>query len=225
MSGALFKKIAFAIKLIKEGKIKQILKGFMNKIKSEDKAFGLKRDLHKPHAKPRALIDLSVRLATESDADYFTMDNSNNGLIDPIPECYVATTKDGTPCFRLWMIESKNYFMLNDIWPNTFPELKDDEVILESAFTIPKYRGVGIQPIAVYLTSDKAKDFGANTAITFTSLDNINSLRSLDYAGFKPYIMRKEKYFLFKKSVVFEEISTEDMAFYNKINKRKLKKQ
>lgn len=223
MSNKILKRIVFVQRLIKEGKVKQVWKSFSNRIKSEDIAYGLKRDLNKDHPKPRVLMGVSVRLAKESDGDYFTMDNSNNGLINPIPDCYVAVTKEDIPCFRLWMIDSSQNSTLNDIWKGTFPELKKDEVLLESAFTIPKYRGLGLQPFAVYSISDKAKDFGANYAITFSSLDNINSLRSLDYAGFKPFTLRREKYFLFKKSVIFEDIPSNLLEYYNKINRRKLK--
>jgi len=223
MSNKILKRIVFVQKLIREGKIKQIWKSISNRIKSEDIAYGLKRDLNKVHPKPRVLMDISIRLAKEGDTDYFSMDNSNNGLIDPIPDCYVAVTKEDIPCFRLWMIDSSQNSTLNEIWNDTFPELKKDEVLLESAFTIPKYRGLGLQPFAVYSISEKAKDFGNNYAITFTSLDNINSLRSLDYAGFEPFTLRKEKCFLFKKSVVFEDIPNDLLEYYDKINRRKLK--
>ncbi len=223
MSNTVFSKIIFLIKLIKEGNIKQIWTSFSKRVYSEDIAYGMKRDLNKPYPKPRVLMNVSVRLAKESDEHYFTMDNSNNGLIDPIPNCYVAVTKKDIPCFRLWMIDSSQNRKLNHIWKDTFPDLKKDEVLLESAFTIPKYRGFGLQPFAVFEISEKAKDIGANYAITFTSMDNINSLRSLDYAGFKPFTLRREKCFLFKKSLSFEDIPNDLMKYYDKINRRKLK--
>ena len=224
MSNKILTNLKFLFKLIKESEFKFIWKGFTKRLKSEDIAFCLKRDLNIEHSKPRVLVKISIRPSQEEDEEFFIMDNSNSGLINSFPHCFVAVTDKGIPCFRLWIIDSSQNKKITETWGDTFPNLKSNEVYLESAFTIPKFRGMGIQADAVAQIADKAKDFGADYALTFTSNTNINSLRSLAYAGFEPFGVRREKWFLFKKSVSFGEISSDLNEFYKKITRRLPKK-
>lgn len=218
-------KLSIFIKLFKEGKLKMLWKGISKHLKSENTAFCLKRDLHQDHKKPMVLLKVTVRPAKTEDEPFFTMDDSNSGSIDAFKNCFVAVTQDGIPCFRLWMIDASENHLIEKTWGDLFPKLKNDEVYMESAYTIPKYRGRGLQAYVLNEVAEIAKkDFGANTALTYVATDNVNSIRSITYAGFEPNFLRTETWFLFKNSVNFGEISDDLMAFYNKVTKRMPKK-
>ena len=223
MSSHILSKVGFVINQIKEGEIKSVFKVILNRINSKQLAFGFKRDLNEESKAPRTFVKTTIRPFKNDDVEHFNMDTTNISLINQIPTCYVATTKEDIPCIRLWLIDSSQNKKIKDFWGDTYPQLAEDEVLLESAFTIPKFRGLGLHSAVMYQVAEKAKDSGANFAIAFTPISNINSLRSLTYASFKPYIIRKEKYFLFKKSVIYEEISPELMEYYNNSTNRKRK--
>ncbi len=223
MSHTIFSRISFALDLIRKGKFKSVIKGFTKKLYSETISFALKRDSNLEHKIPRAFVKFTFRLYKESDADYFVNDEDNITLIKQLPKCYVAITNEGIPFFRIWLLNSSQNKKMKEFWGDTFQELKDDEVLTESAFTTPKFRGLGIMPAAMALLAEEAKKKGKRYTITVTPITNINSLKATNYAGFKPYAIRKEKYFLFKKSVSYEETSNELMESYNEITSRKRK--
>ena len=209
-----FDKILFIAKLIKEGRIKYLWTVFVRQIYFEEVAFGFKRDLNKEFKKPRALMELSVRKSDNSDNTFFK-DNPNNGLINHFKTCYVAVTKEAIPCSRLWLIDSSQNKKLINIWRGTFPKLKLDELLIENVFTVPKYRGMGIVSVFMHQISEEAKKLGANYVITFGAVNNANTSRAYNYAGFDPYVLRTVKWFLFKKTVVFEEIPNDAIEVYH----------
>ncbi|WP_188462357.1 hypothetical protein [Bizionia arctica] len=220
MSSNLFSKIALLPKLIKDGKAKYLWNAFSNRLYSKEIAFGFKRDLSIPFKKPRTLKPISIREFTEADKPFF-IDNPNNGFILKFNTCYIGETKEQVPCARVWLIDSSENNKLRATWGNRFPQLKQDEVLLENVFTVPKYRGMGIIPAFLYDVAEKSKDLGAKYAITFGEVKNINTTRSYSYAGFSPYIVRNVSYFLFIKSIKYEVVSKEYLDFYNKSINRK----
>ena len=224
MSSTIKRKINFIFKLIKDAKLAFLWNAFLRRLYSEDVAFGFKRELDKEQIKPRVLLPFNTRPCKNSDIDFF-LDNENDGLINDFETCYVATTKEGVPCFRLWVIGASQNKKLKDIWGRTFPQLLQDEVLIENVFTVPKFRGMGILPAVLYDVCETCKEHGAKYALTFGLASNNNTSRSYHYAGFYPYVLRKRKWFLFRKSITFEEIPKELMEKYNKLTRRKLKSQ
>ncbi|MCX7546947.1 hypothetical protein OS188_03165 [Xanthomarina sp. F1114] len=223
MSSNLFSRIALLPQLIKDGKAKYLWTAFLNRLNSKEIAFGFKRDLSVPYKKPRTLKPITIREFKKEDEVFF-VDNPNNGLINNFHTCYVGITKDEIPCARVWLIDSSQNKTLKNTWGERFPQLKADEVLLENVFTVPKYRGMGVIPAFLYDVAEKSRELGAKYAITFGEVKNINTSRSYDYAGFTPYIVRTVSYFLFIKSIKYEELSEEKMAFYNKSINRKTPK-
>jgi hypothetical protein len=216
------KRVNFIFSQLKKGKFSSLRRSFLKRLYYKETSLGFKLDLNRELTKPRSLKKIEIRKSIKGDEAFFISDDSNNGLIDQIKTCYVATINDGIPCFRCWMIDFTQNKKLEEIWGSTFPTLQKDEVLLESAYTIPQYRGLGLHPAVMHQVAMKSKEFGANFAISFSYISNINSLRSFNYAGFYPYILRKEKYFLFRKSVSFEEIPPEILEYYNKIIPKKV---
>lgn len=215
-------RVEYIKKLIKEGKTKTIWEAFVRRIYSEEVCFAFKRDLNLEIKKPRSLVKVTTRVAQESDEVYFK-DNEKDGLMDQLETCYVAINKEEIPCFRVWLLDASQNEKLENIWKGTFPHLNKDEILLENIFTVPQFRGMGIMATAMDIMADKCKELGANYAITIVHVDDTNIIRSLNYVGFEPYILRTRKWVLFNKSIKFKEIPNNLMEQYHKATNRKYK--
>ncbi|WP_179005900.1 N-acetyltransferase [Winogradskyella forsetii] len=204
------------VDLIKKRELKFMFNGISKRVYSKNKAFGLKRDLNLPFQNPNAKLDLLIRPFKSEDSAYFTMDLQNDGLIEKeIPYCYVAATTENTPCFRQWLIGSDQQDSIKEFWGETFPVLRKDELLLEGGFTIPNFRHNGIMPAAITRIIDKRRHLNVRWVITFVGIENIPSLKGIHRSGFKPYVLRTEKWFLFKRTVVFEDVPKEMIDQYS----------
>lgn len=212
------KRITYAFKLIQSGEIKDVFQALVRRLKSEEIAYGFKRDLNIKFSKPRSLVKVSIRVYQPDDGQYFT-ERKNDGLINEFHTCYVGITKEGIACCHVWLIDASQNKKLKKAWGNTFPTLNADELLAENVYTVPKYRGMGIFPTVLDQLVEKGIALGANYIISFGEANNINMSRSFVYAGYQPYILRRKKWFLFNKSITFEEISAEDMDLFNKQTK------
>ncbi|GBF20060.1 hypothetical protein C21_02231 [Arenibacter sp. NBRC 103722] len=209
------KKIAFAIRLINEGNLKNVWKAFVRRIKSEEVAYGFKRDLDVRFAKPKTLLKINVRVYQSGD-EHFFKDRKNDGLINDFKTCYIGVTGEGIPCSHLWLIDASQNEKLKKAWGNTFPTLGKDELLVENVYTVPKYRGLGVFPTFLDQIVEKGMALGAKSIISFGEASNVNMSRSFTYAGFQPYVVRRKKWFLFCKSVKFEKLTEEEMKAFNK---------
>ncbi|MBV7267924.1 GNAT family N-acetyltransferase [Winogradskyella luteola] len=194
-----------------------MIKGIFKRVLSKTEAFGLKRDLTVKFEVPNAQIELLTRPCKASDEIHFTADLQNYGLVqENIPTCYVATNTEGKPCYRQWLMGSKQNENIKAFWGESFPELKDDEALVESVFTTPAFRRKGIMPAALDSISKKVQDLGVRYVILFVEVGNIPSLKGCHRSGFSPYVLRIEKWFFFKRSVIFEAVSEVMMNDYFK---------
>lgn len=205
--------------LLKQGRFQYIWVLFIRTFYFKEVALGFKRNLVEKISRPKVLRNISTNISISGEKEYFE-DNINNGLIYLFQKCYVAKTKDAIPCARLWAIDSSQNEKLKNIWGETFPTLKQNEVLLENVFTVPKFRGMGIIPAFIYDTCELIKKDGAKYAITFALASNNNTSRAFYYAGFHPYILREVKWLFFRKKVTFTEIPPEVMDHFNKITLR-----
>lgn len=218
-------KISYLLKLIKNGELKFLWTGISRRLYSERVSFGLKKDLNKDWPDPPTLLKLSFRLYQDSDAPHFELDKNNHGIMDmDIEQCYVAT-KDDIPVYRVWLMDSSQNDKIKKFWGDSFPPLQKGEALVENSYTVPKFRGFGIMPYAMAKIAEKGKEFGVETAIIYTEIDHIVSLRAGDYAGYVPFNVRKEKWFLFNKKVSFEDTIPQDlMDHYKKVTARRPRK-
>lgn len=204
--------------LIDRGDYRFFWQIFKKKIYSTEMAFGFKLNLEQGVKLRKALIPINIRLSQKEDDIYF-LDNKTTGLIERLKTCYIATNKEGIPCFRCWLIDHSQNNKLRQFWGNTFPPLNHDELLIENVFTNPKFRGLGIFPAVLGLVSEEGKKLGAKYTISFGEVSNKNTTRSMAYAGFKPYIYRKVDWFLFRKKVTFLPIPENLLKDYYEITK------
>ncbi len=204
--------------LIRQGKLSFVLGGIRKRIKSENRAYGLKRDLSIPFTNPDALIPLLIRQFEIPDNSYFTSDSYNQGIIEArFNTCYVACNEEGEPCYRQWLITADQNAKIQSFWNRSFPLLASDEALLENAYTIPEHRGKRIMTAAMARIAEKGRERGARYIITFVGIENIPSLKGCKRSGFMPYVLRTESWFLFRKRVKFEPI---DQALQNSFDQK-----
>lgn len=196
---------------------------------SKSTAIGLSRNLNEPFENPSAKINFSIRLLKEGDLEYI-MENGAMEKIDPrivahrrglveeeIPRCYVAVSPDGNPCFLQWLISAEHNDAIRGYFRQSFPRLQKGEALLESAYMRRDYRGLGLMAAAVARIAPKAKEVGAKRVITFADIRNIASLKGLTRGGFKPYLLKKDRWFLFRRHVSFHELPDDVLAQYHRI--------
>ncbi len=107
-----------------------------------------------------------------------------------IPTCFVATTRQGSPCYIQWLISHRTNNKLKSYFNGYMPLLGRDEVVLEGAFIPFRYRGKKIMPLAMATIAEKGKDLGARFATTYVQDFNLPSIKCVLQAGFTPYIKR-----------------------------------
>lgn len=207
-------KIKSVLYFLKKGKLKFILNGIRKRIYSEIICLGVKRDLNNNFQSPDSKIKIKTRLFKKSDGIYFAHDNHNYGLIEEdIKNCYVATTINDIPCFRIWIMESSQNSKIQSFFPGNFPSLNKNELLVEAAFTLPEYRGNRILSTAINKIIENNNN-RARYLLAFIDIKNVNSLKGYKHSGFDPYLLRVEKWFFFSKRVYFSDIPKEIQEKY-----------
>lgn len=193
----------------------------MERVRSDDRAVGLRRDLDEPHTAPDALIPIGVRPIAERDvprilgtddpglaADEKWERARRRRLLDTgAGTCYVAVTDDDEPCYLQWLFSARDNAFLHRYFRANFPELDDDTALLEDAFTASAFRGKRIMSAAMSRIAEQARKVDARYVITFVGTDNVASLKGCNRAGFATYVERTQRWRFFHQSIAFEPAS------------------
>lgn len=211
---ALIRTVAY---LVKTRQMYAILQKIQRRLYSDRLSYGLRRDLTVPLETPEARIPIHVRPLQERDMDvlFGTQNPETTGegtrervhrrmfLDAGLPTCYVAVTDEDVPCYMQWLIGASHNESMQRLFDGIFPRLAPDEALLENAFTLEPFRGQRIMPCAMAQIAEKAGTFGARWVITFVAHDNIPSLKGCKRAGFAPYMMRRERWVCFRRTLTF----------------------
>lgn len=206
--------------LIRAGHYDEVRKRFQRWIYSDSFSYGLCRDLTVPFEAPPAKVQLAVRPMMDAEArrllDTRVAGLSGLGIYERlnrlefveahIPTCFVAVTENDEPCYMQALVGPSENATLQKYFAGYFPLLRDDEALLEHAFTRETFQGLGIMPHAMARIAEKGLDLGARWIITFVAHDNIPALKGCKRAGFSPYLIRRESWRLFRKQLSFEEL-------------------
>ena len=182
--------------------------------------YGLVRDLREPFQTPSPKIPITVRPLREKDIpiifkrpvsgikseDFVERKRRMHLLKTNIGTCYVALTQEDRPCYVQWRLTSDQNEMIRAFFGGWYPPIKEDEMILEYAFTLESYRSLGVMSCAMSQIAETGIDVGIRWAWTFVDTDNIPSLKGCVRAGFQPAIIRREKWWLFGRKVIFESL-------------------
>jgi hypothetical protein len=124
-----------------------------------------------------------------------------------IRSCYVAVTPDGHPCAALWLISPADNARLKGISNGGYPMIAHDEMLLEGTFTLNQFRNKRIMARGIAQVLALARAAGAARVICFVHHDNAASLRTLVRTGFVKYAVKRERWFLFFKTLSFAAFS------------------
>jgi hypothetical protein len=207
--------------LIKHGDAKDVRAQLQHWLWSESLAYGLRRDLRQPFTGPPAKIPISIRPLEPRDvvelldveapglsgqAIYERM-NRLEFLGTSVPTCYVAVTEEDKACYMQWLIAPGENAKIRSYFGGLFPKLEAHEALLEHAFTSERFGGLGIMPCAMAQIAARAAAFGASHVITFVHVENIPALKGCKRAGFSPYLLRTERWRLFRRTISFETLA------------------
>jgi GNAT superfamily N-acetyltransferase len=173
-----------------------------------------------PFAPRQAKIPVTIRpLEDEDIPKIFQFENSSvskqyrrdlltrlEHLFADIPTCYVAVTTDNTPVYIQWLMPHTENEKIQAHFNGIFPILAPDEVLLENALTQEKFRNQGIRSYSMAIIAAYGKKLGARWAMTFIADHNTPSLKGAKNAGFVPYMIRHERWFLFFRSLTFTKL-------------------
>lgn len=228
----LYNRICNAIALLQNGHYVLFLTEFRKRLFSSTVSYGLRRDLFKAYADVRAKVPIHIRQFEPDDASVLFSEDacrevnprivaSQRALIaSGIPSCYVAVTPDGQPCYMQWLIGNAENDRIGDYFSGAFMPLGATEALLEGAYSNPLYRGLGIMPEAMSLIAQNALDVGVRWVLTYVDATNVASLKGCKRAGFEAYLLRYERWFLFRRSVVFKPMNLTMLnAFNNHVSK------
>ena len=190
------------------------------RLHSDELQYGLRRDLAEPFEAPSAKIPLTIRPLRESDLPVLLgMDSeriSDRGSYvrmqrrrffrEGIGQCYVAATADDEPCYMQWLLGGAENARIARYFHGGFPALAVDEALLEFAFTPEAQQGKGIMPAAMARIAEKAADLGARHVITFVDHENVPALKGCQRSGFRPYLLRSDRWRLFRRRVSFQPL-------------------
>lgn len=180
---------------------------------SRDLAVGLERDLTIPHEPPPARVEIEVRKLDDATAERLfsedglepraalDMESRRRFWEDGIPSAYVALDENGTPCYVQWAIPGNRAQLVKDYFGKGFPDLGDDELLLEGAWARPEARGKRIMAEAMSRITEAGAHPGHRRAITFVGVANEPSIRGCRAAGYEVYIERDETWRLGRRTV------------------------
>ena len=165
--------------------------------------YGLRRDLHVPIQRPSAKIPIDVRPMIDSDLESLLPTGEGDhaekldvarrrAFVERCPQgCFVAIDqRDGAPCYMQWLIGAADNPFIRRM--GGFPQLQEQEALLENAYTPAKYRGLGIMSAAMALIAERGHDLGADYVLTFVDQHNIASLKGCQRAGFFPHLLHQK---------------------------------
>lgn len=212
----LFKKLQNGFKLLANGHSKLFWNELSSRFYSTSPAICLRRNLTDTFENPSARIPIHIRPLEPGDVTPLIKESefaqkhprwrdAQLTMVEAdIPTCYVAVTDDNRPCYMQWLVGPTHNHLIQRHLGKAFPLLNDDQALLEGAYMHPDFRGNGIMPAAMARIAEKASELGCSDVITFVDIKNVPSLKGCHRAGFNPYMVRKDDWLMFIRSVSFE---------------------
>jgi GNAT superfamily N-acetyltransferase len=200
--------------VIRSGKFAALANEFRKRLYSNKESYLLRRDLSVPfHAAPpkqpieiRAIRDSDLPAILEARPGRLAILRAN------IPTCYLAVTANGAIAYMQWMVAQRDIDRFKPFFDGQLSDLRADEVLLEFAYTFEQFRGQKIMGAAMASIAEKALLNGARYAITFVQRDNIAAIKGCASAGFFPYLIREERWRLFKFKETFRSLPAPNSA-------------
>ncbi len=105
--------------------------------------------------------------------------------------CYVFKVGNKIAYWQ-WLIYASENHLIRKYYSKIFFPVKEEQVIIENAFTFPEFRGFGYLPYVSRLLLEKAREDGCRSAIGYIKINKIISLNEFYQMGFKTIRLLKE---------------------------------
>ena len=206
--------------LIRNGHLGLICREIRRRIYSNGYFLLLYREITLPSQIPTPKIHVTLRPIKPEDIPRL-LDLNQKGMKDEdvqerirllrilksgIRECYVAETDEGIPCHISWWINSSQNPVMKEFYGGGILPLAADEVLVEGAFTLEAFQRLGIQKWRRLKFFEKSLAIGAKRVINYVRYDNRPSLKSCMTAGYKLFMIRKDKWRIFRRSFIFKPV-------------------
>ena len=223
-------RIAFFAELVRLGiwtKILQVIavlfEELLRRLYSNETSYGFHFDLTKPIAVKEPHISVSLRTLQRNDISglfNFGKEDYNSKelrkavecltlLKSGIPTCYVGIAEDEYPCVMCWLLEPDKNEDIQSYFHSGIPILKTHEVLCEYVYSHPRFRGHHLMGWITEMLFNIAAEKGFRLAIAFIHEQNIVSLRTSSKIGWRPFLIKKVRWRLFKRRITFEPFSSE----------------
>jgi hypothetical protein len=194
--------------VVRSGKFAALGSEFAKRIFSNKESYLLRRDLTVPFIAAEPKQPIEIRPIRDSDIPEILSARPGRLAIlrADIPTCYLAVTNGGKIAYMQWLVAQSDIERFKPFFDGRLANLRDDEVLLEFAYTFEEFRGQKIMGAAMAAIAEKGLQSGARYAVTFVQRDNIAAIKGCGSAGFAPYMIREERWRLFKFSESFRSL-------------------
>lgn len=183
---------------------------------SDRRSVVLRRDLSQDIEQPKSAVAFTIRRYEPRDAATLFDPGSRDDQTERIQleswieqglkTCYVAVLEDGRATYVQWLCTATENGPLHAIFDGTQPILDPDTVLLEGAYTPPRFRRLPVMPAAMARIAEEGRRLGARWALVSIAEDNASMIRAAQYAGFAPWRLTNCRRRLFRSLVSSSEL-------------------
>jgi hypothetical protein len=179
-------------------------------------SFGLRCDLRSLPERRPARIEITMEprecpgyngfadeLARVKGASYLYVRGEQRMCDAGVRTLHVATAPDGSPAYTQWLVRPEERHLIDAHIPGSYSKLEPGEVLLEGAYTFSRFRGMSLMADGMSQLLAKAREGGADSALTYVATDNVPSLRGCAAVGFAPDHLRRTDRRLGRRRNVF----------------------
>lgn len=203
--------------LVRGGQLALVAAKLRRALWSERRFIGFRLDLRTAAATPASPVKFDLRPMEPGDVgllagkpvsaeDAETRALMRSWIEGGLPGGYVAVLADGSPCYMQWLLRAADNDSIRAFFGNSLPQLHDGTVLLEGAYTPPRYRRMPIMPAAMARIAALDREAGATRAIVFVSEDNASMIKATEWAGFVPEQIQTERRRMFRSFVTYSAL-------------------
>ncbi len=189
-----------AASLAARGNVSRLASRLRANFWSDQRRVVLRRDLSRALDPLSSPIGFSIRrlrardLATIFDPDSIEEQaeraKRERWLRAGLRSCYVAESRGGHPVFLQWLCTSSDNEALRAVFPFENLAVEPGTILLEGAYTPPRFRHLPIMPSAMARIAERGREFGARWALVCVDVQSVSMLKAASWAGFSPWRLK-----------------------------------
>jgi RimJ/RimL family protein N-acetyltransferase len=156
----------------------------------------------RPIEEPDVPIFASLPRASSPRVEALTRTNARDLIRSGLKTCFVGVTTAG-PVYMQFLVTADQNELLLGLFGGLFPALAEDEGLLEFAFTLREHRARPVMPTVLLRLVEIAGELGLRRVVTYVHVDNPSFIRFFMRLGFVPFVVRRERWRLFRRRLEF----------------------